>query len=63
MDPFELLKKDHETVSKLFDRIEAASGKAKLNLFRQIESELEVHTHIEETIFYPAIEQAKETRP
>jgi iron-sulfur cluster repair protein YtfE (RIC family) len=62
MDPFELLKKDHETVSKLFDRIEAASGKAKLNLFRQIKGELEVHAHIEETIFYPAIEQAKETR-
>jgi iron-sulfur cluster repair protein YtfE (RIC family) len=62
MDPFELLKKDHETVAKLFDRIEAASGKAKLNLFRQIKRELEMHTHIEETIFYPAIEQAKETR-
>jgi hypothetical protein len=30
MDPFELLKKDHEKVSKLFDRIEAESGKAKI---------------------------------
>jgi iron-sulfur cluster repair protein YtfE (RIC family) len=62
MDPFELLKKDHETVSKLFDRIEAASGKAKIGVFKQIKSELDLHTHIEETIFYPAIEKANETR-
>ena len=62
MDPFELLKKDHETVSKLFDRIEVASGKAKIDVFKRIKSELDLHTHIEETIFYPAIEKANETR-
>jgi len=62
MDPFELLKKDHETVSELFKRIESASRKAKLKLFQQIKSELELHTDIEETIFYPVFEKAKETR-
>jgi hypothetical protein len=62
MDPFELLKKDHKTVSKLFERIEAASGKAKLPVFKQIKSELDLHTHIEEAIFYPALEKARETR-
>jgi iron-sulfur cluster repair protein YtfE (RIC family) len=62
MDPFELLKKDHKTVSKLFERIEAVSGKAKLPVFKQIKSELDLHMHIEESIFYPAIEKAKETR-
>jgi len=62
MDPFELLKKDHEKVADLFKRIEAASGKAKLGVFKQINNELELHTHIEETIFYPAIEKARETR-
>ena len=62
MDPFELLKKDHETVSDLFKRIESASGKTKLRVFQQIKSELELHTHIEETIFYPVLEKAKETR-
>lgn len=62
MDPFELLKKDHEKVSKLFDRIEAESGKAKIGVFKQIKSELDLHTHIEETIFYPAIVNADETR-
>src|SRR5712671_2871357 len=62
MDPFELLKKDHQTVSELFERIESASGKAKLGIFQQIKDELELHTHIEEAIFYPALEKANETR-
>jgi iron-sulfur cluster repair protein YtfE (RIC family) len=62
MDPFELLKKDHETVAKLFDRIESASGKAKLGVFTEIKNELDLHAHIEETIFYPALERANETR-
>jgi len=62
MDPFELLKRDHETVAGLFDRIESASGKAKLRIFQQIKSALELHTHIEEVIFYPALEKRTETR-
>ena len=62
MDPFELLKKDHQKVSTLFQEIESASGEAKLRIFRQIKQELDVHTHIEETIFYPALEGEKETR-
>jgi len=62
MDPIELLKKDHKTVSELFERIEAATGKVKLGIFRQIKNELELHTHIEEVIFYPALEKANETR-
>jgi iron-sulfur cluster repair protein YtfE (RIC family) len=62
MDPFELLKNDHKTVAKLFDRIESASGKAKLGLFQQIKTELDLHMHIEETIFYPALEKPQKTR-
>ena len=34
MHPFKLLKKDQETVAKLFERIESASGKAKLEVFK-----------------------------
>jgi hypothetical protein len=61
MDPFELLKSDHRKVADLFDRLESSSGKTKLSLFNQIKSELELHTHIEETIFYPALEKPEET--
>jgi len=61
MNAFELLKADHEKVNGLFDELEAATGKVKLSVFNQIKSELELHTHIEETIFYPALEKPEET--
>ena len=61
MDAFELLKADHKKVAQLFDQLEAASGNAKLGVFSQIKNELELHTHIEEKIFYPALEKPAET--
>lgn len=61
MDAFELLKADHKKVAELFDLLETAGGKRKLDVFERIKSELEVHTHIEETIFYPALEKPEET--
>jgi hemerythrin-like domain-containing protein len=61
MDAFELLKADHKKVAELFDRLDAADGKAKLPIFQQIKNELELHTHIEEKIFYPALEKPEET--
>ena len=61
MDPFNLLKADHQNVAELFDELEAASGKSKLQVFKQIKTELELHTHIEEKIFYPALEKPKQT--
>ena len=61
MDAFNLLKADHRKVAELFDELESASGKQKLTVFAQIKTELELHTHIEETIFYPALEEPKET--
>src|SRR5437762_14167364 len=62
MDPFEILKNDHETVSKLFEKIESASGQVKLARFKELKKELDVHAHIEETIFYPALKNADESR-
>ena len=62
MDPFELLKADHRKVAQLFDQLEAASEKAKLDVFRQIKAELDLHTHVEETVFYPALERPEETK-
>ena len=61
MDPFKLLKTDHRNVAQLFNQLEAARGKAKLSVFDQIKTELELHTHIEEKIFYPALEKPEET--
>lgn len=61
MDAFKLLQTDHKNVAALFDQLERATGKAKLSVFNQIKTELELHTHIEETIFYPALEKPEET--
>jgi Hemerythrin HHE cation binding domain len=61
MNAFELLKKDHEKVSALFKQIEASETN-KTGLFAQLKNELDVHAHIEETIFYPVLEENAETR-
>ena len=61
MDAFNLLKADHRKVEELFEQLESAQGQAKMRVFEQIKSELELHTHIEETIFYPALEEPKQT--
>ena len=61
MDAFTLLKADHRKVAQLFQRLEAASGKQKLSVFEQIKTELDLHAHIEEKIFYPALEKPEET--
>ena len=61
MDAFQLLKADHQKVAQLFDQLESADGKAKLQVFEQIRTELEIHTLIEETYFYPALEKPKQT--
>jgi hypothetical protein len=61
MDAFELLKADHKKVAELFDLLETASGKRKLDVFKQIKGELDLHAHIEEAIFYPAIEKPEPT--
>ena len=57
LDAIELLKADHRKVEELFEKFENAKGDgAKQRLALQICTELTVHTHIEEEIFYPACE-------
>lgn len=62
MDAFNLLKTDHRNVAELFQRLESTSGKRKLRVFEQIKEELDLHAHIEEKIFYPALENQAKTR-
>ena len=54
-DAIALLKEDHRKVEELFETFERARGdERKADLVRQICLELEIHTIIEEEIFYPA---------
>ena len=55
MNANELLKADHDTVDALFQKVKASPDGDHKDLFEQIKAELDVHTHIEETIFYPKL--------
>ena len=56
-----LLKADHKKVKGLLEQLEATTERraaTRKKLLAQIETELKVHTSIEETIFYPAFRDA-----
>ena len=64
MDALELLKSDHDKVRELFEQFKSAKeakDTARLGqLQKEIFTELEVHTGIEEDVFYPEAEQVGE---
>ena len=58
MDALELLKEDHKKVKELFEQAEGMEdGKEQKEIFKQIKKELETHTRIEESVFYPAMQK------
>jgi iron-sulfur cluster repair protein YtfE (RIC family) len=63
MNIIELLKEDHKKVAELFARVDATDNeKQHVQLFEKIKTELETHTQIEESIFYPVLEQYEELK-
>ncbi len=61
-DATKLLKSDHTKVKALFRAFQATPNRAtkmREKLFEQIAKELEIHTRIEEEIFYPAVRQLR----
>ncbi|MGI9166974.1 MAG: hemerythrin domain-containing protein [Pyrinomonadaceae bacterium] len=65
MNAFTLLKNDHEKVAGILEKLEGTAERAlktREELFTQLKSELDIHTKIEETIFYPVLEKAEESR-
>jgi hemerythrin superfamily protein len=60
-DAISMLKADHKKVKALLEELEKTTDRApkkREKLLGQIETELRVHTNIEETIFYPAFRDA-----
>lgn len=49
----ELLKTDHDKVESLFETVKANEDGNNAATFKKIKQELDVHAHIEETVFYP----------
>jgi hemerythrin superfamily protein len=61
--PIEMLKADHDHVKELFrefSELGDRAHKSKQRLAEQIFQELEVHSRLEEEIFYPAVREAAE---
>ena len=57
MDALDLLKQDHQKVRDLFKQFEANDDQnANQGIVENIKSELEIHAHVEESIFYPTLE-------
>lgn len=63
MDALELLKQDHQKVKELLGAAkETDDRKEQKQLFKEIKTELETHARIEETIFYPAMQEHMELK-
>jgi hemerythrin superfamily protein len=61
MNALQLLKEDHDRVRQLFSRFRSSQDQAEhRKLFEQIKKDLETHSHIEETVFYPAAQEFDE---
>jgi len=64
MNAFNLLKADHKKVADILEKLDATSERAlktREELFTKLKRELDLHSRIEETIFYPVLEEADET--
>ncbi len=64
MDPLRLLRKDHRKMSRLLRMLEDTTNRAvktREKLFNKIKTELQIHAHLEEAIFYPAMKASTTT--
>lgn len=65
LDALTLLKRDHDMVAGLFDRLEsreAQQQESREGLFAQLMYELDVHASAEEKLFYPRLKRGEEGR-
>jgi hemerythrin superfamily protein len=58
MNALDLLTDDHQKVKKLFEQAQQIQdNQQKKEMFDKIDMELAIHADIEETIFYPVLEE------
>lgn len=61
MNAIEMLLEDHSELRTYFGEFKAAdSDDEKHRIFKDIKAKLDVHTHIEETVFYPKVMEHEE---
>ena len=64
-DAIALLKKDHEKVRDLLSKLEKSAergGDRAMQLYTQVETEVKIHSQVEEEIFYPAFREAAQKK-
>ncbi|ALA59008.1 hemerythrin domain-containing protein [Nitrospira moscoviensis] len=55
VDAVQMLKADHKQVQDMFEQWRSAPGSEQGRLAKQLFAELEIHTKLEEELFYPAL--------
>jgi len=61
VDAIMMLEEDHARVKALFDALERAEEDAKQQIALRLFDELDIHTKLEESIFYPALQLRSKT--
>lgn len=61
MNALELLKQDHREASSLMDQLENSDQPAMMGIFNQLKQALTLHTKMEETLLYPALQNNEQT--
>ena len=65
MNALELLKNDHEKISGILEKLDQTTERAiktREEQFARLKEELDTHSYIEETIFYPQLSEDPRTR-
>ncbi len=58
-DPIQMLREDHEKVKRLFEEFERAEDdEQRQQIAEAAMRELEIHSRLEEEVFYPAVRQS-----
>ncbi|HEX5550856.1 MAG TPA: hemerythrin domain-containing protein [Nitrospira sp.] len=60
-DAVQLLKADHKQVRKLFEQFHGASDDEKGSIASRLFTELDIHSKLEEELFYPAVQSKLES--
>jgi len=65
-DVFNLLKADHKELEDLFAKLTSTSQRAvktRAGLVSKLKTALEIHSRVEESVFYPALHEMELTHP
>lgn len=61
MDALQLLKEDHDRLRQFFHRFRSSKDEGEhREIFEEIKKDLQTHSHVEEILFYPAVQEFDE---